>query len=53
MRGLFIVFEGIDRVGKTTQVQRLMNSLQNSKKQKVESTRIGKKTTKQEDILGI
>jgi hypothetical protein len=26
-RGLFIVFEGIDRCGKTTQVQRLLNHL--------------------------
>jgi len=26
-RGLFIVFEGIDRCGKTTQVQRLVSNL--------------------------
>src|SRR3990167_727639 len=29
-RGLFIVFEGLDRCGKSTQVAKLVNSIQNS-----------------------
>ena len=32
MRGAFIVFEGIDRSGKSTQVERLLQTLDNSER---------------------
>jgi thymidylate kinase len=34
-RGLFIVFEGLDRCGKSTQVEKLIQHFQDIKKQKV------------------
>ncbi len=42
-RGLFIVFEGVDRAGKTTQLEMLKNYFENTRNEKCEEMRFPSK----------